>query len=169
MNWPPAPASGGPRWASGPTDRAHRLRARRTVPAAGGLLGHEVRAAFARRRALGAAQLRAVRRRHALHLPEWPGASRLAGRPQCLAGRAPTGIETHECGTVPILMGTVPHSLNRAGSRRPRGVMGVAGMVIGAAERSGIAGWATGRDARVVLPGGHGGHVVEGLPLDLLA
>src|SRR5271166_7078392 len=73
MNWPPAPASGGPRWASGPTDRAHRLRARRTVPAAGGLLGHEVRAAFARRRALGAAQLRAVRRRHALHLPEWPG------------------------------------------------------------------------------------------------
>src|SRR5271165_51304 len=110
MNWPPAPASGGPRWASGPTDRAHRLRARRTVPAAGGLLGHEVRAAFARRRALGAAQLRAVRRRHALHLPEWPGHPSPP-----VKGPFLECFRTHERDNVMTLSARAPHSLNRAG------------------------------------------------------
>ena len=50
----------------------HRLRARGPASAPRRLLGHQVRAALARRRALGAAQLRAVRRRQALHLPERP-------------------------------------------------------------------------------------------------
>ena len=38
-----------------------------------GLLGHPVRAALARRRALGAAELRAAQRRYALHLPRGAG------------------------------------------------------------------------------------------------
>ena len=52
---------------------ADRLRARGPAPAPGGLLGHPVRGAVARRRALGAAELRPARRRHAVPLHGEPG------------------------------------------------------------------------------------------------